>query len=82
MKVKKYVVIFCEKDDKGKFITRNFPNRLPYGYHHIVGVYSKDYYRLVATIYAGKNEAEVLIIAKVLAGDLPIEIESNFYLRS
>jgi hypothetical protein len=77
----KYVVIFCKKDDKGKFITKNFPNRPPYGCHHIVGVYPKVFHRLVAMIYAETSEADVSSIARILAGDLPVEVDSDFYLK-
>jgi len=75
MNFEKYVVIFCKKDDKGKFII----NRLPYGYHHIVGVCSKDVYQLVAMICAETSEADVSSIARILAGDLPLEADSDFY---
>ena len=81
MKIKKYVVIFCKKDDKEKFITKNFLGHPPYGFHHIVGIYPDGSYWVVGMIQGETSEKAVLDITRVLASGLPFEVDSDFYLK-
>jgi|JI10StandDraft_1071094.scaffolds.fasta_scaffold1088145_2 hypothetical protein len=77
--VKKIVVIMCQLDENGKVISNSNP--APYGYHHIQKVYDDNSFWMIGTISSEIAEEKVSAIAKLIAGDLPVEIDADFYTK-
>lgn len=80
LKADKIVIVFIKLEEREEktFIDRNIPP--PYGYHHILKVYSNGIYQTVATIDCSTfhTQETVMEIAKIMAKSLGIEtIEEN-----
>jgi hypothetical protein len=75
-RVARYVVVPQRFDDNGKF---SVDHRPPYGYHHIIMIHEDKSYLLVAMVFASKDDDKGLAVARVVANDLPIDIEPDFY---
>jgi len=78
--IKRYIVVPCGTDEEGKIK----PAKLsppPYGYHHIYKVYEDGSFWLDATVNHKIDEIRLMEIAKIIAGEIPIEIDHYFFLE-
>lgn len=78
--VVKYVLVPCRMDDKGKAEATGRP---PYGYYHdILKVYADGSWCIVATVDVSEGGDKIAAVAQILAGELPVEIDREFYEKS
>lgn len=78
-KVKEFVIVFCQTGSEGGYVVDHERTRPPYGYHHILRVYSDGSYWLVATVTSSVSHKTTRKIAKALASGLKVEVEADFY---
>ena len=74
----KIVVVLIKEDAQGK-VEVGECSQPPHGYHHILGIYEDKGFWSLAHVWCNTSEAEVREIAKMLAGDLPVEVDIDFY---
>lgn len=76
-KIKKFVIVLCGLDDKGRVIPARRP---PYGYHHIVKVYEDVEEGFPEVLVSGLvSEEDTMAIAKIIAKGIPVEVNERFY---
>ena len=79
-KYAKVVIVPCKLDTKGKIIA-DHTQRAPYGYHHVLGVYSDSSAWVLATIDLSVPAEKLNEVVKSIVGELPIEVEPEYYAK-
>ena len=74
----KIVIVTCKMDALGRPLPRIYPAESPHGCYHIVEIYGENYLQ-VATVAHNVEQEKVVAIAKILAGNSVVEVNSNFY---
>jgi len=79
-KFKKLVIVPCRTDVNTSQAVIDDNSRPPYGYHHVICIFSDDSEYLVATIDCSFGVEQVKGIVSVInTDDVPVEVDPLYY---